>query len=181
MEIRSKIIVTEEEIIAYYSNHHSGGVASERFHILQIGCSINKDKEGNLTHVGKKFSLKRIESIRALALKGRDFEDLARENSELPSASDGGDLGFFTKDEMAPAMRDAISKIKPGELSEIVEFSSGFQFFKLVEHQEGKVSPQEPLEQARKEIQNVLSQKKMQEKHQQWVKKLREQAYIKIL
>lgn len=47
--------------------------------------------------------------------KGKSFEDVAKEKSKGPSANTGGDLGYFTKDEMVPEFAAAAFKLKPGE------------------------------------------------------------------
>lgn len=47
--------------------------------------------------------------------KGKSFEDVAKEKSKGPSATTGGDLGYFTKDEMVPEFAEAAFKLKAGE------------------------------------------------------------------
>ena len=48
---------------------------------------------------------------------GADFATVAKERSKGPSASGGGDLGYFTKDSMVPAFADAAFALQPGEVS----------------------------------------------------------------
>jgi peptidyl-prolyl cis-trans isomerase C len=55
------------------------------------------------------------EKIIAQLNKGADFATLAKKYSKDPGASDGGDLGFFTKKQMVPAFADAAFALKPGQ------------------------------------------------------------------
>ena len=55
------------------------------------------------------------EKIIAQLNKGADFATLAKKYSKDPGAADGGDLGFFKKDDMVPAFADAAFALKPSE------------------------------------------------------------------
>ncbi len=181
MEVRAKIIITDQQITDYYNNQYAVKTTEGKYHLLQIGSLIKKDQTGKPIENGKKDALKRIERIRILAMGGNDFKKLANKYSDLPSAVDGGDIGLFTKSEMAPAMWQAIALIKPGEISQVIGTSSGFQLFKLLSSQEGKTLAKAPLETVKQEIQNTLYKKMMKSRHQKWLKTLRDQAYIKVL
>jgi len=66
--------------------------------------------------------------------KGEDFEKLAREKSIDPAtAPRGGDLGCFAKGDLLAAIEEAIMKLKPGEVSDIVPTKYGFHLFKRIE------------------------------------------------
>ncbi|MDZ7260876.1 MAG: peptidylprolyl isomerase [candidate division KSB1 bacterium] len=52
---------------------------------------------------------------------GTDFSELAKKISIGPEASKGGDLGYFRKGDFLPEFENAIFKLKPGEVSDIVE------------------------------------------------------------
>ncbi len=54
--------------------------------------------------------------------KGADFAELAKKKSKDPGASDGGDLGFFTKDQMVPEFSNVAFALEPGKISEAPEF-----------------------------------------------------------
>jgi peptidyl-prolyl cis-trans isomerase D len=60
------------------------------------------------------------------------FADLAKQNSQDPGSKDnGGDLGYFARGAMVKPFEDAVFKLKPGQLSGIVESSFGFHIIKL--------------------------------------------------
>ena len=65
------------------------------------------------------------------ALDGEDFATLAKEYSDDSSASKGGDLGYFTQDEMVSAFSKAAFSLKTGEIyNKVVETSSGYHIIK---------------------------------------------------
>ncbi|BCO10066.1 peptidylprolyl isomerase [Desulfolithobacter dissulfuricans] len=179
MEVRSKVIIPEEKIIDYYDTHYMERMGDGGYYLLQIG--INVDPNDPDPERARAEARKKAEQIREQALAGEDFKELARKYSDLPSAADGGDIGVFKADEMAPAMREAVISLKPGEISELVETSSGFQIFKLLSSKQGQIVAKVPYDEVKEEIRNILYQQETKELFDNWLKKMRENAYIKIL
>lgn len=180
VDVRSKIVITDEMIQKYYDQHYTSRVSDGDYYLLQIGFSWDKDssKSGATT---KKQSLKLAKRIHKLAIDGQDFKTLATKFSDLPSAPDGGDIGVFTLDEMAAAMQNAVKDLQPGEISPIVELSSGHQFFKLLSNDDEAIVVTSSLESSKKEIQEKLYDIKMKEAYKVWVKELKQSAYIQKL
>jgi len=178
--VRSKVIIPEEKIIDYYDMHYTERVGDGGFYILQIGCSWDSSLDSNELKQARAKALKKAKRVRSLALAGQDFKKLARDYSDLPSAVDGGDIGVFKEDEMAPAMRKAITGLKPGEVSTIVETPSGYQIFKLLSSQEGQIVTKVPYESVKDEIREILYRQEMQKLYKNWLEELRAQSYIRI-
>jgi len=178
--VRSKVIIPEEKIIDYYDTHYTERVGDGGFYILQIGCSWNDLLSGKDLKQAREKALQKAKRVRSLALSGEDFKKLAREYSDLPSSIDGGDIGVFKEDEMAPAMRKAITCLKPGEISKIVETPSGYQIFKLLSSQEGQIVTKIPYESAKDEIREILYRQEMQKLYKNWLEELRSQSYIRV-
>ena len=65
--------------------------------------------------------------------KGADFAELAKKKSKDPGASDGGDLGFFTKDQMVPEFSAAAFELEPGKISDPVKSQFGWHVIKVEE------------------------------------------------
>lgn len=79
--------------------------------------------------------------------KGASFEDVAKEKSKGPSAETGGDLGFFTKDDMVPEFAQAAFAMKAGEISKTpVKTQFGWHVIKVEERRMGQPPKLEELE-----------------------------------
>jgi len=107
--------------------------------------------------------------------KGTDFAELARLKSKDPgAASEGGDLGYFTKDQMVPEFADAAYKLEKGELSEPVKSQFGWHVIR-VEDKRDRVVP--PFEQVKDQIETFVARKTQAEV----IAKLRQGAKIERL
>jgi peptidyl-prolyl cis-trans isomerase D len=77
---------------------------------------------------------------------GGNFEELAKKNSDDPgSATKGGDLGFFVREQMVKPFADAAFALKPNETSGIVETQFGYHIIRGIEHQPGRLKPFEEV------------------------------------
>ncbi len=181
-EVRSRIVISEEESQAYYQKEYTQEKGEGGYYLLQMGFTwrntVSLEEAGFDT---KEAAREKAEDIRARVLGGESFNELAKAYSNLPSAADGGDIGLFKKDEMAAYMKDVILALHPGETSPIVETGNAFQFFKLLSVREGDTVVKAPYESVREEIREILYRQEMDEQYKTWVKGLREEAYINIL
>jgi peptidyl-prolyl cis-trans isomerase C len=113
-------------------------------------------------------------SIVDLLKGGGDFATLARERSKDPGAAEGGDLGYFTKDQMVPEFAEVAFKMYPGQISNPVKTQFGWHVIKL----EDKRTKQPPeFGKVTDQIQSFLSRKAQTE----FVSKLRQSAKIERL
>jgi peptidyl-prolyl cis-trans isomerase C len=70
-------------------------------------------------------------AILAELKKGADFAQLAKQKSKDPGASEGGDLGYFTKDQMVPEFATAAFKLEKGQISDPVKTQFGWHIIKV--------------------------------------------------
>ncbi len=174
VEIRSKVVITNEQIEEYYHSKYGQQSEGDGLHILQIGCLWGP---GSKT-ADKKEARMRAEQLRGMVMAGENFKDIAQSYSELPSATDGGDIGIFLQDELSKPMQDGLAGLRPGEVSPIIESGESFQFFKLLSAKSGNVITQAPLESVREEIRALLTEQLLKEKFDRWVIQLRESSYV---
>ena len=106
--------------------------------------------------------------------KGADFATLAKEKSKDPGAAEGGDLGYFTKDQMVPEFADVAFKMYPGQLSNPVKTQFGWHIIKL----EDKRTKQPPeFEKVKDQIEAYLARKAQTD----FIAKLRQNAKVERL
>jgi peptidyl-prolyl cis-trans isomerase C len=106
--------------------------------------------------------------------KGADFAELAKKKSKDPGASDGGDLGFFTKEQMVPEFSTVAFTLEPGKISDPVKSQFGWHVIKVEE----KRSRQAPaFEQVKPQIETYVTRKAQAD----YVAKLREAAKVERL
>lgn len=87
-----------------------------------------------VTEEQKMVARTKLAALRAEIQAGEDFERLAIVHSDDPgSASSGGDLGFVSRGQMVPEFEAAAFRVKPGELSPIIETEYGFHLVQGVE------------------------------------------------
>src|SRR3954468_17974932 len=77
--------------------------------------------------------------------KGADFAELAKKESKDPGASDGGDLGFFTKDQMVPEFSTAAFALEPGKISDPIKTQFGWHVIKVEEKRTRKAPDYEQV------------------------------------
>jgi len=110
-------------------------------------------------------------AIEAELKKGADFAELAKSKSKDPGASDGGDLGFFTKDQMVPEFANVAFSLEPGKISDPVKTQFGWHIIK-VEEKRNRKAPD--FEQVKPQIETYVTRKAQAE----YVAKLRESAKV---
>ncbi len=178
MEVRSKIVISDRQVKAYYDDEYVKQDAPNGFTLLQIGLKWGPEARSAAT---KEDAVALAAFIRQKAAEGVDFKQLAREYSDMPSAQKGGAIGSFAREELAPFMREAILSLKPGELSQSVESETTIQIFKLLSIKEDDVVSLAPFDSVKEDIREIIFNQEMEESYKNWTKQLREKAYIKRL
>jgi len=105
---------------------------------------------------------------------GADFATLAKEKSKDPGAADGGDLGYFTKDQMVPEFADAAFKLDKGQISDPVKTQFGWHVIKV---EDKRVKPTPTFDQVKPQIENYVAHRAQTE----LVENLRKSATIERL
>jgi peptidyl-prolyl cis-trans isomerase SurA len=114
-----------------------------------------------------------LKQIRA----GTSFEDLAKKDSDGPSATQGGDLGAFKRGTLAKELEDKTFAMKAGEVTDVIRTKQGYVILKVTSHQMAGIPPLKDIE---PKIQDALYYQKLQPALRAYLTKLREEAYIKI-
>ncbi len=105
---------------------------------------------------------------------GADFATLAKEKSKDPGAAEGGDLGYFGKDQMVPEFAEVAFKMYPGQVSNPVKTQFGWHIIKV---EDKRTRPVPEFEKVKDQIESFLTRKTQTE----YVAKLRQNAKIERL
>lgn len=117
---------------------------------------------------------KLLELKERLDHKAATFEELAKLYSNDLSASKGGDLGWIYPGDTVPEFERAMNELKPGEISQPIESPFGFHLIQVVERKTDDGSQ----ERARLAARQALRERKIEEATEDWVRQLRDRAYV---
>ena len=112
--------------------------------------------------------------IEAQLKNGADFAKLAKEKSKDPGAAEGGDLGYFTKDQMVPEFAEAAFKLDKGQVSDPVKTQFGWHIIKV---EDKRIKPTPTYDQVKGQLQNYVARRAQAE----LVDNLRKSATIERL
>ena len=117
---------------------------------------------------------RRAESLKERLDNKADFAELARLHSEDASGSKGGDLGWLSPGDTVPEFERAMDVLKPGETSAPVQTPFGWHLIQVLERRDEDMS----RDRQRLAAQSALRARKSDESYQEWVRQLRDRAYI---
>lgn len=167
--------VTEQEIEEFYQQNQERFSQDEQVkasHIL-IEVDENADEETEAD------ALQRAEEVYEEATGGADFAELAEAKSEGPTASRGGDLGFFPRQQMVPEFADvAFDELEVDEISEPVRSQFGYHVIKKTDHRE---AGDMELADVSDDIEMQLVHQKRQESFHEFLEELKSDIEIEKL
>lgn len=169
-EVSENIFISDSEVKEYYEAHKEHYLRKERVKIRQIFFTRREDD------ILKSEIETRAEEVSRRIQDGESFERLAREVSEDASREYGGDLGYISRGSVLKEVEEMAFSLDIGEVSRPFWSSSGLHIVKLEDRVESSNT-----EEAKQKIKGILFEEVFQSKFEDWVKALREKAYIKIL
>ena len=174
-EIASKVAVKPEAVTDFYQKNQDKFQQGPRVHASHILIGIPQNADPATRQQAKAKADALLKDLKS----GKDFAATAKANSQDPgSAPNGGDLGFFEQGQMVPPFEQAAFALKPGEMSEVVESQFGYHIIKVAERQDSRVVP---LEEAKGQIEEFLTQQNRHAQTELFVNALRAKAKIEIL
>lgn len=119
---------------------------------------------------------RKLENLRERIVNGVSFAELAKLNSDDGSASAGGDLGWLYPGDTVPDFERAMNELKVGEISKPIKSPFGMHLIEVQERRSADMSTERKRVEARK----VLRDKKSDEAYQEWVRQMRDRAYVEL-
>ena len=152
----SKNAATEDEIKKYYEDNKATQFTDEQVKASHILIKT-QDQDGNPLPQDQQDAAKaKIDDIAKKIKAGESFEALAKEFSQDGSKDNGGDLGYFRKNEMVPEFEQKAFSMNVGEISEPVKTQYGYHLIKLTD----KKSSTSTLEEVKDSIKSTIEEKK---------------------
>jgi peptidyl-prolyl cis-trans isomerase C len=169
--VEKKIAVTPAEVSKYYQEHteefrHPDQVRSSHI-LIAVPASATPEQE--------RLAQQRAETLLGRVKKGEDFAKLAKDYSTDTSASQGGDIGFAPRGQLAPEYEDAAFELPAGGVSGVVRTQFGFHIIKVTEKRKAGVAT---FEQVQAQLGEFLKGQKAQAELVKIVDQLRSQAKI---
>jgi parvulin-like peptidyl-prolyl isomerase len=178
-----KVGVSEEEERAYYDQHAGEFTTPASLTLREVLVAVPESTVPGPAGVAQpavnvaadEEAQQKAEAIRARAVAGEDFAQIAAAESDAASKANGGLIGPLNQSELAPALKDLLAKMKPGDITGTLRTPKGYQILKL----EG-VTPAKVLtaEEAHDQIADRLFEQKRIVEIKKYLVKLRAQAII---
>ncbi|MGA2915617.1 MAG: peptidylprolyl isomerase [Sedimentisphaerales bacterium] len=165
---------TDEQMKAYYNDNIKQFQKPEAIHAEHILIATGKD--ANDPNKDQALAKAKAEGILKKIKAGGNFEELAKQYSDCPSAKQGGDLGVQPKGNLVPEFEKAAYALKPGQVSDIVQTQFGYHIIKLVDHIDANTVQ---FAQAKDEIKESMTGKEKEKVVMDYIQKIRAGADIK--
>jgi len=187
-QVGSKIQVSKDEVQQYYDAHKDELMQPEQIRLSEILVSPQKSAANEKSGGGDKPAPEddpkalataeaKAKELRDQIQKGAKFEDIAKKSSDGPTASQGGDLGFFKRGTLAKELEDKTFAMKPGDVSDVVRTRQGYVLLKVTEHTQAGIPPLKDVE---PKVQEALYMQKLDPSLREFLTKLREDAFIVV-
>jgi peptidyl-prolyl cis-trans isomerase C len=166
--------VNDADALAYYQQNQDSYKIPEMVRASHILITPEKgpDIDPNAADSAAK---EKAEQLLGQIKAGADFAQLAKENSDCPSASKGGDLGFQRREAWVKPFSDAAFALQPGQISDIVKTRFGYHIIKVTDRKE----PTEiPFDNVKESIVHTLETQKESDLSNKCIELLRSKAQI---
>jgi len=172
-EIRSKVFISEDDAKNKFLNEYlakSGGSGfSYKIQIISVST-----KNFQQPSAAKETALRAYQALKA----GDHFPEVAKRFSDDPSAANGGELGTFTEDEMAPQIKEQIKKLKIGEISAVLgDEKTSFFILRLADVKSGQ---EDHFNKVKDEIRNQMMVVEFQHQISLWIQRQRQNSFIHL-
>ena len=129
--------VTDEEIEEYYDENKEDFKKGPQRKLKYVKFALEPSEE-DISEIRDSLM-----TIYEMAISGKNFAELAEQYSQGPSASKGGDLGYFAKGRMVPEFEKVAFSLEPGEISEPVKTQFGLHLIKVEDKRTNKEGKEE--------------------------------------
>jgi peptidyl-prolyl cis-trans isomerase SurA len=173
LKVRSRVKISDEDLKAEYARFSKAEADEYEVHARHILLQT----PANASPAEIEKARQQAEQLSAKARGGADFVELAKSQSQGPSAGEGGDLGFFKRGVMVPEFEKVAFALKPGEVSEPVRSKFGWHVIKVEERRALSVKP---FEEVKEQLKDRILRGQLEKYTEQYVQELRNSAVVEV-
>jgi peptidyl-prolyl cis-trans isomerase SurA len=172
-EVGSKLQITEEEARQYYQLHQQEFVdpASVTLREILLEAPATSDEAA----AAGEAAAEKAKAVRARIAAGEDFAKVAGEVSAAPSKANGGLIGPIAIAELSTSLQQLLQKMKPGDVTEPIRATRGYQIIKLETMKQAAV---QPFESVRDLVADKVYSERQRSEVQKFLNRVRSQAII---
>ncbi len=181
-EVGRHMNVTPGEVQRYFEAHKQEYEQPESVHLSEIlvstGTAAPTPEGGTQEDPAKvQAAQAKADDLEAKLKAGADFAQLAKTNSDGPTAATGGDLGVFRRGALAKVLEDATFSLDAGKFTEPIRTRQGYVILKVDQHVHGGVPEYKDVEQ---QVEQDYWDSKMMPAIREYLTKMREDAYVEV-
>ncbi len=173
-EVKSKIVITQEDIKEYYESHREQYAGEKKYHLWNLFIKVSSDSDDSERSVARNLMEANLVKLK----QGQSFESLIDGLKNSPSAVQGTDLGLYRLEELSEQLRQVVKNMKAGEFSALLDSNFGYQIIYIQNVEETQAKPLEAVE---SEVEEKLYAESVDNKYQEWLEQLRARSHIKII
>ncbi len=172
-EIKSKVVLTKEDIKAYYDSHPDLYGFEEKYRLANVMIKYPDSPDPSSRMQTQQKMVGILQELRT----GKSIDEVIQTFSDNTAKVQGGELGTFSLSSLDPKIREALKDLKPGQYSGVIETDYGYQIFRILDLVK---TASKSLEDATPEIENKLYKDILDQKFSKWLEELRSRSIIKI-
>ncbi len=165
---RKLAVISPEQIEIYYNQNRASFAKESRIklQLIQLPGSMKSSRVSDA-----------VNEVMQSLKRGADFKDLARGYSKDRSSKEGGELGWSNQNHVRAEFLNAFKKLQKGAVSEPFELLDNTYILRIADINSGTFIP---LKEASERIRRMIYDKEKTDRYKTYIKKLRDQTYIKL-
>ncbi|WP_197281951.1 peptidylprolyl isomerase [Dethiosulfatarculus sandiegensis] len=173
-QVKNQVVISDNQVDDHIRKNKGQFKQLDQVRIQALFLKIPEKADENARRLIKRKAV----DLRQQAEAKGNLTELAKEYSQGPGGVQGGELGPLSVVDLLPAMRQAVAELKKGEMSPVIEVPGSYVFLKLLDRSGETGLPDSAI---REQIREKLERQALEQKFKEWMTKLREKTYVKIL
>lgn len=173
-EVKAKIVITDEDIKAFYESNPEKYAGDKKYHLWNIFVRLSVAGDSSAQSAAQSS----MSAILAKLKEGYPFENLVNDLVDSSSEAQGSDLGLFRLEELSNQLQKVVKNMKIGDFTDVLNTDFGYQ---IIYVQDIVETPAKPIEAVESEIHEVLYNEFVDDKYDEWLGELRERSHIKVI